>query len=226
VDEGSQVMKAQFHHLYRTQCLIDGAAYFGIASNDNPFYGQDGNFPFAGAGRKLLEHFSKHGANNFRVNLIESSENYEKIKAHLDKILKDVDGHPLSLNVSTAELGEKMREINTGVPKSEDHKEHIALAMIDNKNALGHVVTEDTKKQIRETKKKRLKWIHNPDTNEELQIEADETLLRGFKYGRLSDERRKEGPKRARIDVANMTDDERVRMPDFMIAALQKQSKG
>jgi hypothetical protein len=95
------------------------------------------------------------------------------------------------------------------------------MAMLDNKNAIAHVVTDEVRNQI-STKKKRMKWIHNKKTREEFQIEVGEEMITGFQFGRLSENLRKLGPTKNRLDIAKMSDDERARLPVFVLNTLQK----
>jgi len=213
--------KGKFYFVFKTQCIlpppcpISGAAYFGITSSDNPFYGQDGNFPYAGEGARLLEAVRQYGADNFRVSLEGGAEtDHTKAKARLEVILNQVRGHPLSLNHPDPNPG----------PVTDEHKDHLAIALMDNKNAIAHVVTEDMKQHLREVNTgKKFKWICNKETREEMQIEVGEELLSGFEFGRLSKKQRKKGPKKSRLDITKMSDAERARLPEFVLTAVKKQ---
>lgn len=215
--------KGKFHFVFKTQCIlpppcpISGAAYFGITSSDNPFYGQDGTYPYAGEGKKLVEAIRQYGAEHFRVTIEGGAEtDFSKAKARLEHILNQVRGHPLSLNLDNPNPG----------PQTEEHRQALSLAFIDNKNAIAHVVTDEARKQISENlKKKKLKWIHNKKTREEFQIEKGEDLLTGFQFGRLPGKLRKMGPKKNRMDISKMSDAERARLPEFVLKAMRKQEQ-
>jgi hypothetical protein len=206
------VSNLKFHFLMKTQCLDDGAAYFFAHANENPNFGQDGNFPYAGEGQKLMAKVAKHGRHRFRVSIEFSSTDAALVKKRLDEILAQTDGHPLSLNMSKAEMSALNAENNQGIPKHEDHIAAMREAKMGNQNLKGHV-------------RPKLKWIHNPDTNEEMQLEVGEDLLTGFHFGRLKKKNRPNGPKQSTVDITKLSDAERAKLPEFMIKALEKQAR-
>lgn len=213
--------KGQFYFIFKTQCIlpppcpISGAAYFGITSSDNPFYGQDGNFPYAGEGKRLLDAVRQYGADNFRVSMegVGAETDFSKAKARLDAILSQVRGHPLCLNHENPNPG----------PVSEEHREHLSIALMDNLNAIAHVVSEDVKPKMDNRSGKKLKWICNRKSREEMQIQVGEDVLEGFHFGRLTPKERKKGPKKKRLDISKMSDAERARLPEFILTAIKKQ---
>ena len=176
-----------FHYLYKTQCTVDGSAYTGIHSSPSISWGDDGNYlGIRYQSAKMRDKVQQYGPQAFRTYIIECSADLAYIQTKLNAILSpELLAHPLCLNQPTVGA-------LPGVPKSPEHREAMALAKIDNVNAMGHVKSEETKAAISEKKlAAELRWIHNPETGEQLQIpKSDLPLLetdglRGFVLGKL-----------------------------------------
>ena len=193
----------KFYHLFKTTCLVDGSAYFGIRANENPMWDQA--IDYIGNGPKLIAKIDQCGGPRnvnryFKVEVLHSSADRDEVERMIANILTPATyADPKCLNVSPVESAAKIAEAHTGLKQAELTKQTIASSMMRNDNALGHVVTEETKEVLSETRsKKKLKWIHNPATREEMQLPADELadggMLTGFQLGRLPKELKDKGP--------------------------------
>jgi len=194
---------ATFYHLFKTTCIHDGSAFFGIHGNDDPMWDQ--NVDYVGRGPKLFKKIDQYGGKanfkfNFRVEVLFTTTSLAEAERHIKTILTPATyADPLCLNVSPEEMAETNRQSNLGVPKSELHKQVIATSLVGNNNALGAVASEEKKQAISDTRTNaKLKWIHNPETREELQLPADEIaeggMLTGFVLGRLPKHLKEMGP--------------------------------
>lgn len=183
--------KLLFHHVFRTQCLIDGAAYFGITSSEDlsfpdkkyiPHIGGNGQH-YPGRGPKLNEKIAQHGLHNFRFDVLHTSGSRDEAQRHLDRILAETIDHPLSLNVSEEIRAQRVSEALTGKPKEQTHKDSLSVAFRGNTRAFAHVKTEEAKQKIGE-KRSKLKWIHSPKTKEIRTLEIGLPLPDGFIFGK------------------------------------------
>lgn len=184
-----------FYHLFKTTCKVDESAFFGIHGNNDPMW--DEHINYIGSGRKLVAKIKQYGrsneeyARNFTTEVMMTSSVLEDVEKYIKGILTPATySDPRCLNVSPAEMAADISAAKLGVPNTEDHNTAISLGMEGNQNALGHVVSDDAKNQIAETRSNaKLKWIHNPVTKQEKQVSLDQILqegvMPGFKVGRL-----------------------------------------
>lgn len=193
----------KFYHFFRTTCLRDGSVYWGIRGNFDPMW--DVNIDYMGDGPKLIAKVNQWGGpkfinQNFRTEVLHSSSSYEEVERMIKNILNpETYADPLCLNVAPSETAAKIAEAHTGLKQTELTKHTIAASMMRNNNAIAHVVTEEVKEQISESRtKQKLKWIHNKTTREEMQIPSEELadggMLTGFALGRLPKELKEKGP--------------------------------
>ena len=175
-----------YYYLFKTSCRVDGSAFFGIHRTTNPRWIEDGGpVDYIGTGEKLRNKARQYGMGSLDVEVMQVAATYEEVKRHLDRILTPATlADPLCLNMPRPEINQRISEGLTGKSKSPEHKEQLAVALAGNLNALGTVMPEPAKVAISESKKK-IKWWHNPETNEEIQLEIDEEPLTGFALGRL-----------------------------------------
>lgn len=212
------------HYVFKAQCLNDGSAYFGSCSSDElDFKPNDIPLPF---GRRLQEKIAKYGRHRIAIQVMFSSPLRDDVDKRLREILKETRNHPLSLNETSEELQARAIEAASG-PKSESHKASLSEALKGNQNGLGLVMSEEAKESIGQFQKKfrkGMKWIHNPETNEEMQLEPDEELLTGFKFGRLKKKDREKGPKGPKtLDMSAISDAQRAKLPKFILDAIDRQ---
>jgi hypothetical protein len=174
-----------FYYLYKTTCIPEGSAYFGIHRTTNPAWGEDGQpLETLGHGQRLLARVKHYGVDRFKLEVVFASTNYEDVKKRLEGILTPATlADPRCLNMPPEELSKRISDATKDIPKSEAHKAKIAIALDGNQNSLGNVLPESAKQTISEQKKK-IKWWHNPNTGEEVQLEIDEEPLTGFTLGR------------------------------------------
>ena len=187
----------KFYHFFRTT-FRDGSIYWGIRGNFDPMWDQ--RIDYIGDGPKLWAKLKQLGPNSFNTEVLHTSVSYEEVERMIKNILTPgTYADPRCLNVSPTETAAKIAEAHTGLKHEEITKHTIAASMMRNENALAHVVTEEAKEQISESRtKQKLKWIHNKTTREELQIPAEELadggMLTGFTLGRLPKELKEQGP--------------------------------
>jgi len=198
-----------YYVLFKTTAP-DGSAFFGIHRTQNPSWGEDGQaISYIGNGPKLAAKARQFGISRLVTTVIALDPNYDVIRRKLDTILNPATlADPRCLNMPLPERNKAISEALSGQPKSEDHKEAIAVSMVDNQNALGHIKTEEARETIAESKTG-LKWYHNPETAEELQLMADEDILTGFQLGRLPKELKSKFKKDRKVEL---TDNMRARM--------------
>jgi hypothetical protein len=177
-----------FYVLFKTTAP-DGSAFFGITRTQNPSYGQDGTpIPYIGNGPKLQAKARQFGIAALVCEVLQVDTSYDLIRRRLDGILTPATlADPRCLNMSQPATNAKISEALTDKPKSDSHKEAIAVAMAGNSNALGHVLSEETKEVIAD-KLSKVKWYHNKTTGEQIQLDADEEALTGFELGKLPKE--------------------------------------
>lgn len=202
-----------FYVLFKTTAP-DGSAFFGITRTQNPNYGQDGNeLPYIGNGPKLQQKARQFGIQRLICEVLRIDGSYDVIRQALDNILTPATlADPRCLNMSQIATNAKISEALTDQTKSTAHKEAIAVSMVGNANALGHIKSEETIAQItesvRETKGK-VKWYHNKTTGEQIQLEEDEEALTGFELGKLPKELASKFKKDRKVEL---TDEQRARM--------------
>ena len=178
-----------FFFLYKTQCLVDGSAYFGVQASSNVNWNEDNKV--VGGGLKLQQKINQFGRHRFRTSIEFCSTERDLVMKRLDDILSPQTlAHPLCLN------GDYTK------PKSEEHKENMAIAKIGNTNAFGHAKSEETKEELsKRNLALKMKWIHNPTTGEEMQMPKDEIeecgIITGFVLGRAPAEVRKKFKQRS-----------------------------
>jgi hypothetical protein len=202
----------KFYHLFKTTCIRDGSAYFGIRENADPMW--DEHVDYIGNGPKLIAKINQYGGpqfikQNFKVEVLYTSVHRDEVERQIAIILTPATyADPLCLNVSPVETAAKIAEAHTGLKQAELTKHTIASSMMRNDNALGHVKSEETKVAMAEERsKQKLKWIHNVKTREERQIPAEELedvviddgtkvsgMITGFQLGRLPKKLRDMGP--------------------------------
>jgi hypothetical protein len=209
-----------YYALFKTTAP-DQSAFFGIVKTQNPSYGQDGiPFSYIGTGAKLRAKARQFGIGRLTTEVMLIDPSYDNVKKRLDGILTPATlRDPLCLNMPQTPREQKISEAMTGVPKSELHKENIAMSMAGNQNAIGHVVSEEHKAIISEANRKKdeildaesvkMVWIHNKNTAEELQFPKDEDVLTGFELGRLPKELKSKFKKDRK---AELTDAERAKL--------------
>jgi hypothetical protein len=200
-----------FYFLFKTTAP-DGSAFFGIHRSENPSWASDGQpIGYIGNGPKLQAKVRQFGINSMNVEVLYTSGDYNDVVKKLDNILTPATlADARCLNMPRPVTNEKISEALTGQPKSDEHKQAIAEAMVGNQNSLGNVQSEETKEAISETRiNAKLKWWHRKDTGEEVQLEADEEGLTGFELGRLPKEFKKNY--KARAPIA-MSDADRARL--------------
>jgi hypothetical protein len=202
-------MGIYFYHLFKTSAP-DGSAFFGIYKSTNPSWNQDGiPINYIGSGAKLAAKAKRFGIHRLVTETIASAATYDELKPRLDRILTPATlADPLCLNMPMEDRNQKISEALTGKSKSEEHKESIAVAMVGNDNAIGHVKSDETKAAIGEARSKQ-KWYHNKTTGEEIILDEDEEVLTGFELGHLP----KELASRFKKDRKhNLTDAERAKL--------------
>ena len=174
-----------FYVLFKTTAP-DGSAFFGITRTQNPSYGNDGTpLQYIGNGPKLQQKARQFGIANLHCEVLQVDASYDIIRRRLDGILTPATlADPRCLNMSQPATNAKISEALTDQTKSTSHKEAIAVSMVGNNNALGHVKSEETKVAIGEAISKS-KHYHNPITGESIVLEADEEVLTGFVLGKL-----------------------------------------
>ena len=211
------------HHVFRAQCLDDGTAYFGCFSHEDPEYGRDGNIPL-NFGKKLQEKIAKHGRHRFAVTIWFSTPLREDALKKWRHLLKETCNHPMSLNESDDEHSAAIKVGMIDYFPDAAHRQALSDAGKGTQNLLGHVHTDEAKAKISAARKV-MKWIHNPETNEEMQLELGEDLLTGFKFGRLKKKDRAKGPQIATLDISKLDDGQRARLPQFVLDAYAKQAQ-
>ena len=190
---------ASFYHLFKTSCNVDGSAYFGIRGNNDPMW--DERIDYVGRGERLTAKIRQYGPHSMRTEVLFTSTNLEEVERRLKGILSPATlSDPRCLNLSQEQINERIADGKSGVKSTNDHKIAISISLLENENALGHVKSEESREQTRETlTNKKLKWIHNKETREELQITKDELddggMLSGFELGRLPQKLKKQGAK-------------------------------
>ena len=177
-----------FYVLFKTTAP-DGSAFFGITRTQNPSYGQDGApLQYIGNGPKLQQKARQFGIQNLSCEVLQVDASYDLIRRRLDGILTPATlADPRCLNMSQPDTNKKISEALTDQTKSTSHKEAIAVSMVGNDNALGHVKSEETKEVIGNAISKS-KHYHNPSTGESIVLDADEEVLTGFVLGKLPKE--------------------------------------
>ena len=188
---------AMFYHLFKTSCTVDGSAYFGIRGNNDPMW--DEHIDYVGRGERLTAKIRQYGAATMRTEVLATSTDLPSIERQLAGILSPATlSDPRCLNISREEINNRISEGKSGVKSTEDHKIAISISLQENQNGLGHVKSEESRAQTRKTlSDKKLKWIHNKETREELQITKEEIdagdMLTGFVLGRLPANLKKKG---------------------------------
>ena len=189
---------ASFYHLFKTSCVVDGSAYFGIRGNNDPMW--DERIDYVGRGEKLQAKIRQYGPANMRTEVLFTSSHLPDVERRLQGILSPATlSDPRCLNISQQEINDRIADGKSGVKSSADHKIAISISLQENENALGHVKSEESREQTRTTlTNKKLKWIHNKETREELQMTTEEInagdMLPGFELGRLPKKLAKLGP--------------------------------
>ena len=184
-----------YYYLFKTQCQICGAAYFGIHGNKDPFFA-DNPLPLMGVGKKLVQHYSVHPKQRHTTSLVDVFTSMDLAEKRLTAILTpDVLKDSRCLNIDPAETAEKMRQINFGVPKSDSHRAGIAVAVTGTQRALGGMQGSPEARAKAKKTQATIKWISRDDTGEEMQMPVSEIeecgMPTGFKLGRLKPEFRK-----------------------------------
>jgi len=189
---------ALFYHLFKTTCTVDGSAYFGIRGNNDPMW--DMRIDYVGRGDKLRAKINQYGPRSFNTEVLYTSSDLPTVERYIKGILTPATyADPRCLNTSREEIDNAIAEGKTGTTYSNDHKLSISISMQENENALGHVKSEESRAKSRETLlAKKLKWIHNKVTREEMQLSKEEIddgmMLEGFELGRLPGKLKKMGP--------------------------------
>ncbi len=198
-----------YYYLFKTSAP-DGTAFFGIHRSISPSWGADGlPMEYIGNGPKLAAKARQFGMARLRTEVLHAAGTYEEVEHRLNQILTPATlADPRCLNMPREEINQNISKAMIDVPKSAEHKEAIAEAMEDNKNALGHVKSEETREKIGEARKG-LKWYHNKSTGEEITLEEDEEALTGFELGRLPKEFKKNFKKDRKV---HMSDADRARL--------------
>lgn len=189
-----------FYNVYRIQCTVDGAAYFGIKGTRDLAWGEDGVANFGRLGlqppntKRWREYVQKYGMRPWRLTIILTTTDVELAKTRFDQIMNETKKHPLSLNfdqeahiAATLPLAtEAARIANTDTPREPETKKKISKGM---KRFRDKQRAENEAAGIPEQKLTEgpagHRWIHNKTTNEEMMIFVDEDLLTGFEEGRL-----------------------------------------
>jgi hypothetical protein len=174
-----------FFFLYKTQCLVDGSAYFNVQASRDLNWNE--NNQIVGQGLKLVEKIKRHGKDKFRTTIELCSTERDLVMKRLNEILSpETLANPLCLNGIV------------GAPPNDDEASHKkSLARLGKPSAAtGHVKSEESKAALSERNKAlKMKWIHNPVTGEEMQMPMDEIaecgIITGFIMGRASAEIRK-----------------------------------
>lgn len=202
----------KYYHMFKTTCLVDGSAFFGIRQNEDPMW--DEHIDYIGTGPKLRAKIMQCGGpqsvkTHFKTEVLFTSTSRELVEQHINGILTPATyADPLCLNVSPQEAAKNIAEAHTGLKQAELTKQTIAVSMMRNENALGHVVTDEVKEELSEIRiNKKLKWIHDPTTRQEMQIAAEELeetklddgsaisgMPTGFQLGRLPKHLKDLGP--------------------------------
>jgi uncharacterized membrane-anchored protein len=189
-----EVAKPMYFYVLFKTTAPDTSAFFGIHRTTNPSYGADGTpMTYIGNGPKLQAKARQYGIQNLRCEVLRVDGDYNVIKQALDRILTPATlADPRCLNMPQPTTNPKVSEALKDLPKSQLHKENIAIAMQDNKNATGHVKSQETKEvisekitQVRAVQSGKQKYWHNPETGEEITLDADEEGLTGFVLGKL-----------------------------------------
>jgi hydroxypyruvate isomerase len=160
----------------------------------------DERIDYIGRGEKLAAKIRQYGPHNMYTEVLHTSTNYDEVERRLLGILSPATlSDPRCLNISQQEINDRISSGKSGVKSSNDHKLAISVSLQENENALGHVKSEESREQTRQTLvDKKLKWIHNKSTREELQMTKEEIdagdMLPGFELGRLPKKLAKLGP--------------------------------
>lgn len=187
-----------FYYLYRVFHVHDNRSYFGMHGTSNMSWGDDGYYPELRLGSKFTDAIAANTVNpqHLKVETLLVSTSRDVITNRLEQILTPATyADPRCMNVTPQEFSKIMHDATIGKQKSNDHKTAMSIGKQGNTNSLGKVNSDATNAAISSTRiAKKLKWIHNLTTREELQLEAGEDMLEGFQLGRLPIKLRKKGP--------------------------------
>lgn len=189
-----------FNYVYRLQNLVDGSAFFGIKQTGDISWGEAGNFFSLGirpGTKKFQQKVQQYGMKPWRISIMLCTTEKELAERELNRILESTKGHPLSLNYDEAAHLEALsknlekataaaKEANTGQERPKEVKKKISKAVKKHmeKKAADNAANGKPDAPLT-TGPADMRWIHNPETNEELMIYNDEDILTGFVEGRL-----------------------------------------
>lgn len=175
----------EFHYLFKTQCLVDGATFWGITSSPSADLGTPYQpMSFIGSGRRLEEHIRQFGISNFSVQILECSPDRAYIDRRRKQILTpEVLADPRCLNVSEEERASKISTALKEYAKTDDHKLSLSVSMQGNNNAEGTVLSDEHKaKVLKNLKRKR---INNGIEEKVIDYDPEVGLEEGWKIGAI-----------------------------------------
>lgn len=175
----------EFHYLFKTQCLIDGASFWGVTSSESMELGTPNQpMTYIGSGAKLKAHIEKYGISNFSVQVLECSPDRAFIERRRNQVLTpEILKDPRCLNTSKEEWAKNISTGMTDLPKSEDHKLSLSVSMQGNTNAEGTVLTPEHKEKVLKNLKR--KRINNGIEEKVIEYDPAVGLEEGWKIGAI-----------------------------------------
>lgn len=192
-----------FYYVFQYQChhpAAQGASFFGIKQTGQIDWGEPGTFlgiTFPST-QKCRDVVDRCGMKTWRLRIHNTTADKEMAARMLKGIMDQVKTNPLCLNanpddptqiakaraaVDPVVQAKAASEANAGVPKPAEQKKKIAASVIKTiakKKAEAEAAVPPPGNRAR--------WIHNPLTKEQIQLDADEDALTGFIEGPIPTE--------------------------------------